>query len=76
MAEIAPILFGAFLLLGGTLSAINHPIIDSINRGLKSMGTTQRASDIQMSQTSVLIGRLLGSAVALVGLLILFDGIS
>jgi hypothetical protein len=75
MVEIASVVFGGFLILGGTLTAINHPIIDGINRWLKALGTTQRPSDFEMSKTSVMTGRILGITVAVIGMVIAISGI-
>lgn len=75
MVEFKPIVFGGFLILGGVLSVINHPIINEINRWLKSTGTTQRPSDFEMSETSVLTGRILGTVVAVAGVVIVITGI-
>jgi len=76
MVEVEQAVFGVFLILGGALTAINHPVIDWFNRWVKSVGTTQRLSDIEMSTLSIGLGRIVGTLVVLFGLLLVITAIS
>jgi hypothetical protein len=75
MIEGGQAVFGVFLFLGGVLTAINHPVIDSFNRWVKSVGATQRSSDIEMSELSIWTGRITGTLVALFGLFLVVTAI-
>lgn len=70
MVDWVGVLFGSFVALSGVLSAINHPIVDGFNRWSKSVGTDRRPSQIEMSHTSVLVGRAVGILLVLVGAVI------
>ena len=76
MVEVGQAVFGVFIILGGVLTAVNHPVIDWFNRWVKSVGTTQRPSDIEMSELSIGLGRILGTLVALFGLILVVTAIS
>ncbi|WP_227260004.1 hypothetical protein [Salarchaeum japonicum] len=75
MVDWVAVVFGFALAMVGALSAINHPSIDLLNRWLKSMGTTQRPSQIEMSETSVAIGRIIGPLLVVFGIAIIGTGI-
>ena len=76
MVEVGQVAFGAFLIVGGALLAINHPTIDWLNRWLKSAGTTQGPADIEMDENSVLVGFLVGSLTVIVGLMLVADAVA
>lgn len=74
MAEVDQILFGVFLTLSGVLLAVDHPVVDWLNRYLTSAGTTQGPSDIEMDDNARLVGFVVGSLTVIVGLLLVVDG--
>lgn len=76
MASWTPVVLGALMILVGALSVVNHPTIDYFNRLMKSAGTTQRARDIEMSETSLLVGQFLGAILVLVGIWLVATGIT
>ncbi len=76
MVAVGQAVFGVVLVLGGALTAINHPVIDRLNRQLKATGTTQRPSDIEMDETADLVGFIVGMCVCLAGLIVVAVAIS
>ncbi|WP_247730018.1 hypothetical protein [Halovivax limisalsi] len=70
MSDRTPLGFGAILVIGGSLSAVDHPVIDWFNRWVKSVGTNQRPSEIEMSRPSVLVGRVVGTPLVVGGAVI------
>ncbi|WP_435114872.1 hypothetical protein [Halolamina sp. C58] len=76
MVAVEQVLFGVFLAVGGVLLAIDHPAIDWLNRWLKSAGTTQQPSEIEMDDNARLVGFVVGSLTVVVGLLLVVDGIA
>ncbi|WP_284013071.1 hypothetical protein [Halobaculum litoreum] len=75
MVDALRIVAGAILVVGGGLAVVNHPLVDRFNRIVKSMGTKQTPDDIEMSETSILIGRLGGAVIVLYGIGIALGGI-
>ncbi|ELZ10367.1 hypothetical protein C480_01465 [Natrialba aegyptia DSM 13077] len=73
VTPLAKVLSGVLLILIGIPLIINHPLIDLFNRWTKSIGTTQSPVDIQMSEVSVLIGRVGGTAIAACGVILVLD---
>jgi hypothetical protein len=59
MPDLVSVIFGLFVMLFG-VSVINHSIVDSLNRWMKSTGTNQRPGEIEMSEMSVVVGRAMG----------------
>jgi len=76
VVEIEQAIFGIFLIIGGVLTTINHPVVDWFNRWVKSVGTTSHPSDIEMSTYSIELGRIVGALVALFGLFLVITAIS
>jgi hypothetical protein len=76
MVAIGQLAFGVALILGGALTAIDHPVIDRLNRWLKATGTSQHPSDIEMDETAALVGFIVGTFVILAGLLIVADAVA
>lgn len=76
MDAVGKAIYGVFLILGGALLAINHPVIDWLNRWLKASGTSQRPSDIEMDETSELVGFVVGAFAVLLGLILVVQAVA
>lgn len=76
MDAVGKAVFGVLLILGGSLLAINHPVDGRLNRWLKASGTTRRPSDIEMNETSDLVGAIVGAFTVLTGLILVFQAIA
>lgn len=76
MVEFGQLAFGVFLILGGALVAIDHPIVDCFNRWMKSWGTTQRPEEIEMSDNAARVGFLTGRFTVIVGLIAVVDAVT
>ena len=76
MVEFGQLAFGVFLILGGALVAIDHPIVDWFNRWMKSWGTTQRPEEIEMNENAAFVGFLVGSFTVIVGLIAVVDAVA
>jgi len=70
MVELGQLAFGAFLIVGGALVAIDHPVVDWLNRLSKAAGTTQQPSDIEMNESSRMVGFFVGALTIVVGLML------
>jgi hypothetical protein len=71
MMNIEQLLLGIFLVILGGPNAINHPIVNKFNRFWKAGGTTQRPSDIEMSEFSIMVGRVVGFLMVIGGLIVI-----
>ncbi|QKY19926.1 hypothetical protein B4589_005840 [Halolamina sp. CBA1230] len=73
MVEFGQLAFGVFMVLGGALLAIDHPIVDWLNRWMKSWGTTREPEDIEMDENAALVGFVGGAFTVIVGLMVVVD---
>jgi len=76
MVEVGQLAFGVFLVVAGALLAIDHPVVDWLNRWMKSWGTTQRPEEIEMNENAAFVGFVVGSLSVLVGLLVVVDAVA
>lgn len=76
MVEFGQLAFGVFMVLGGALVAIDHPIADWLNRWLKSWGTTQGPEDIEMDDNAAFVGFIVGSLTVVMGLIVAVDAVA
>lgn len=76
MVVLEQFAFGVLLVIGGVLLAIDHPVVDALNRFLKAAGTTQRPSEIEMDENAAFVGFLVGSLTVIVGLLLVADAVA
>lgn len=67
MVDLLRVGIGLAIVAMGALAVVNHPLVDKFNRVTKSMGTKQRAADIEMSEGSVMLGRAAGVLIMLYG---------
>ena len=66
---------GPVLVLTGGVALINHPFVDKFNRVVKSLGTKQSATDIEMSVVSITTGRIAGAFITLFGVGVILGGL-
>jgi len=75
MVALGNFLMGVFFLVFGVPAALNHPTVDRFNRVVKAAGTKQRASEIEMSALSVAVGRVVGTGIAIFGVLLVLESL-
>jgi hypothetical protein len=67
MVNLLRVGIGLAIAAMGALAVVNHPLVDKFKRVQKSMGTKQRATDIEMSEDSIMLGRAAGLLIMLCG---------
>lgn len=67
MVDILRVGGGLVIVAMGALAVVNHPFVDKFNRVTKSIGTKQSAADIEMSESSIMLGRAAGLLIILYG---------
>ena len=75
MVVFADFVMGVFLVVIGVLAALNHPAVDRFSRIIKAAGTTRRASEVEMSTVSVAVGRVVGTGMAVFGVLLILESL-
>lgn len=75
MVVLGEVLLGVFFVVAGGLAAVDHPVVDWINRTVKAAGTTRRASEVEMSTVAVAVGRIIGLAMMVFGMALVVSGI-
>jgi hypothetical protein len=73
MVEFGQLAFGLFMVLGGALVAIDHPVVDWLNRWMKSWGTTQGPEDIEMNENAAFVGFVVGVLTVVMGLIVVLE---
>jgi hypothetical protein len=75
MVALGDVVLGAFFTLAGGLAAVDHPVVDWVNRTVKAAGTTRRASEVEMSAVAVAVGRVVGLAMMVFGVALVVSAI-
>ncbi|MEE6211340.1 hypothetical protein U3A55_14430 [Salarchaeum sp. III] len=73
MGDVFGLVAGSLVIVFGVLSLLNHPVIDVLNRWMKSWGTTQRTRNVELNDLSVAITRIVGFVLVVLGVGILGD---